>query len=82
MTLDALLRDPSENPCRYAFGARCSPASHAWFGTFILVSTAGHFGCVEDAEHSEPVRRFTDRRGLNPPSGFVQDGRTLVEGAR
>jgi len=63
-------------------GAGGRAALRFWDGTCILVSAAGVLGCVEDGEHSDPVRRSTDRRGLNPASAFVQDGWTLVEGAR
>src|SRR5580692_3097504 len=56
-----------------ACGARCSAASHAWFGTFILVSTAGDFGCVEDRTRSNPMRRFTRRRGLGPTAACAKD---------
>lgn len=59
-------------------GACCSTAFHA----FILVSAADDFGCVENDERSNQIRRFTDRRALSPASAFVQDGWTLGEGAR
>src|SRR5665213_377861 len=65
-----------------AFGVRCSAASHAWFGTFILVSTAGDFGCVENATRSNPMRRFTRRRGLGPAAACAKDRSSVVEGAR
>lgn len=63
-------------------GARCSAAFHSWDCTFILVSAGDDFGCVENGERSDQMRRFADRRALSPASAFVQDGRTLVEGAR
>jgi hypothetical protein len=65
-----------------ACGARCSAASHVWLGTFILVSTAGDFGCVENAARSNRMRRFIRRRGLGPVAARVKDGSSLVEGAR
>jgi hypothetical protein len=62
--------------------ARCSAAFRFWDGTFIFVSAAGDFGCAENGERSDQIRRFTDRRALSPASAFVQDGWTLGEGAR
>ena len=63
-------------------GSRCPAALHFWDGTFILVSAAGDFGCVENGERSDKVGRFIQRRGFSPGSALVQDAWTLVEGAR
>ena len=63
-------------------GVRFSAAFHSWDGTFILVSAADDFGCVENGERSDQMRLFADLRTLNPASVFVHDGRALVEGSR